>query len=74
MSEIDQTKSDLAIISHVLAGQSNCFQTLVSQLDSASDHVYLNVYEFTHPILASKLKELLKDLVASPPINKEIID
>jgi phosphatidylserine/phosphatidylglycerophosphate/cardiolipin synthase-like enzyme len=41
------------------ANPENCFQTLVSQLDSASDHVYLNVYEFTHPILASKLKELL---------------
>jgi phosphatidylserine/phosphatidylglycerophosphate/cardiolipin synthase-like enzyme len=41
------------------ANPENCYQTLISELDSATKYIYLNVYEFTHPLLAGKLNELL---------------
>jgi phosphatidylserine/phosphatidylglycerophosphate/cardiolipin synthase-like enzyme len=33
----------------------NSFGTIISELESAEEYIYLNVYEFTHPLLAQPL-------------------
>ncbi len=41
------------------ASPENSFKVVMSELESAEKYIYLNAYEFTHPVLAEQLLEAL---------------